>query len=50
MNFEITRWPSDFPANQCQPSGPAGQIGRHWLAGNSEGHRGNSNFFFLMAL
>ena len=50
LNSEIPRWPPELPANQCRPNGPAGQIGRHWLAGNSEGHRGNSKFFFLIAL
>ena len=44
LNFEIQRWPSDFPANLCWPGGPAGQIGWHWLARKSEGHRGISKF------
>ena len=37
--FEFPRWPSEIPANQCQPIGPGGQIGRDCLAGISEGHR-----------
>ena len=38
--------PDDIFGNRSQCGGP---IGRHWLAGNSEGHRGNSKFFFLLA-
>ena len=44
-NFEIPRWPSELPANQCRPVSPPRQTGRHKLAGNSEGHRGNVIFF-----
>ena len=42
------RWPSEFPANLCRPVCLGGLTGRHWLAGNSEGHRGISIFFLLM--
>ena len=42
------RWPSEFPANLCRPVCLGGLTGRHWLAGNSEGHRGISKFLFLM--
>ena len=42
------RWPSEFPANMCRPVCLGGLTGRHWLAGNSEGHRGISKFLFLM--
>ena len=48
LNFEIPRWPSEFPANLCRPVCLGELTGRHWLAGNSEGHRGNSKFLFLM--
>ena len=44
-NFEIPRWPSELQANQCRPVSPQRQIGRHELAGNSEGHRGIMIFF-----
>ena len=44
-NFEIPRWPSDLPANLRRPVSPPGQTGRHKLAGNSKGHRGNIIFF-----
>ena len=43
--FEIPRWPSELQANQCRPVSPQRQIGRHELAGNSEGHRGIMIFF-----
>ena len=42
--FEIPRWPSELSANQCRPVSPSRQTGRHRLAGNSEGHRGNVIF------
>ena len=42
------RWPLEFPANLCRPVCLDGLTGRHWLAGNSEGHRGISKFLFLM--
>ena len=50
MTKKITfpRWPSEFPANLCRPVCLGGLTGRHWLAGNSEGHRGISKFLFLM--
>ena len=47
--FDFPRWLSELLANQCRPICPGGPIGRHWLAGNSKGHRGNSKFFFLLA-
>ena len=46
--FEIPRWPSELPANQCRPVSPLRQIGRHYLAGNSEVHRGISKKKFPM--
>ena len=46
-NFEILRWPSELPANQCRPVSPLRQRGRPKLAGNSEGHRGNVIFFVI---
>ena len=42
------RWPSEFLANLCRPICLGGLTGRHWLAGNSEGHRGISKFLFLL--
>ena len=42
------RWPSEFPAIMCRPVCLGGLTGRHWLAGNSESHRGISKFLFLM--
>ena len=42
------RWPSEFPANLGRPLCLSGLTGRHWLAGNSEGHRRISKFLFLM--
>ena len=50
MTKKITfpRWPSEFPANLCRPVCLGGLTGWHWLAGNSEGHRGISKFLFLM--
>ena len=42
---EFPRWPSELPANLCRPNCTHGQTGWHSLAGNSEGHRGNSIFF-----
>ena len=44
-SFEIPRWPSELPVNQCQPISPPRQMGRHKLAEISEGHRGNVIFF-----
>ena len=46
--IEIPRWPSELPANECQLVSPPWQIGRHYLAGNSEGHRGISRKKILM--
>ena len=46
--IEIPRWPSKLPANQRRPVSPPWQAGRHWLAGNSEGHRRISIFLLLM--
>ena len=43
--IEFPRWPLEFPANQCRPIGPPGQMGRHWLASSSESHRGKSKIF-----
>ena len=50
MTKKITfpRWPSEFPANLGRPLCLSGLTGRHWLAGNSEGHRRISKFLFLM--
>ena len=42
------RWPLEFPANLCRPVCLDGLTGRHWIADNSEGHRGISKFLFLM--
>ena len=52
MTKKITfpRWPSEFQANLCRPICLDGLTGRHWLAGDSEGHRGISKFLFPMAL
>ena len=47
---DFYRWPSELPANQCRPSGPGGQIGRHRLAGNSKSHRQKSIFFLALLL
>ena len=32
----VNVFPFKLPANQCQLSGPGGQIGWHWLDGNSK--------------
>ena len=45
---EFPRWPSELPANLCRPICPHGQTGWHSLAGNSEGHRGNSIFLLFL--
>ena len=53
---DFYRWPSELPANQCQPSGPGGQIGWHRLAGNLEGNPladvffTDSNLFCLIVI
>ena len=46
MTKKITfpRWPSEFLPNLCRPVCLDGLIGRHWLADDSEGHRGISKF------
>ena len=36
---DFYQWPSELPANQCRPSRPGGQIGRHRLAVTSKSHR-----------
>ena len=47
--IQVQRWPLEL-AKQCRQSSPGGQIGRHWLAGNSKDHCGKYKFFFFRAL
>ena len=48
LNFECQQWPSEISANQCQSVNHVRLPRQHWLAGNSEGHRGISKFLFAM--
>ena len=44
--IDFYRWLFELPANLCRPICPPGPLGRHWLAGSSEGHWQKSFFFF----
>ena len=37
--IDFYQWLFELPANLCQQVCPPGLLGRHWLAGSSEGHR-----------